>query len=424
MKVLLVDDESYIVEYLKHLVRWQKLGFYEVLGYSDPLEAKERLSKGDIDLLITDISMPEINGIDLLKFIHDKSFSTITIFLSSYSEFEYAQQAIRYGLTEYLLKPITKESLEKSLNNVLELLSLGGNEAKEKPISLQQLFFSQLALFPLEYVPFSTEEYCFFQFVGHSIENNEMYFKIKDNEVSGVSNFSSISSTYNRISNKIVGNQASLWQKEFYDFFYQLDFHLGSFDELEKIIKSYFLKLTNHEKLSQSYHEFYPQLREEEKLIFLVNTIAFLYFNGKSIDNQETNIFNLRDTMEQKRVLDSLQKYYEEHYQVFSIKEIIKKTNRYILDNLEKDLSLELLANRAFLNPAYFSTLYKQETGVNISSYIQEARLEQATKMLTETNLKVIDVGKLVGYPHPQYFTKIFRERYGITPNRYRKRNN
>lgn len=423
MKVLLVDDESYIVEYLKHLIRWQEFSFFEVLGFSDPLEAKERLNKADIDLLITDIAMPEINGIDLLRFIHDKQLPTATIFLSSYSEFEYAQQAIRYGLAEYLLKPITKESLEKSLRNVLERLNFQTAEIKEKPMSLERLLFSQLAMFPVEYSTFGKEEYCFFQMAACPNDNTLAYWKKRENESYGIVSISESVSSYKKISKKFLGNQSDLWRQEFYSFFYQIEFYFGKFSVLGQRLKLYFIKLMNHERLSQSYHEFYPKFTEEEKLIFLVNSIAFLFFYGEQETVRKIDIFNLKDIMQQKQVLDLLQEYYTKHYQVFSVKEIIQKTNQYILANLEKNLSLEVLANRAFLNPAYFSTLYKQETGINISTYVQDARLDQSVKLLIETNLKIKDIGEMSGYPHTQYFTKVFKERYGITPNRYRKRN-
>ena len=107
MKVLLVDDESYMTEYLKKLVDWKSYGFEEVLTASGGSIARDLIEQKKPELLVTDIRMPRVSGLDLVKYIDEKNYPTKTIILSGYSEFEYAQQALRYGVTEYLVKPIT-----------------------------------------------------------------------------------------------------------------------------------------------------------------------------------------------------------------------------------------------------------------------------------------------------------------------------
>ena len=69
---------------------------------------------------MTDIRMPRVSGLDLVKYIDEKNYPTKTIILSGYSEFEYAQQALRYGVTEYLVKPILKKDFQISLEHVME----------------------------------------------------------------------------------------------------------------------------------------------------------------------------------------------------------------------------------------------------------------------------------------------------------------
>lgn len=421
MKVVLVDDEAYIVEYLKHLIHWQDLGFFEMFSFSDPLCAKERLKKGDIDLLITDIAMPEISGIDLLKFIWDKNLPTETIFLSSYSEFKYAQQAIRYGLTDYLLKPVTKETLELALHNVLEERI---KKSEKELLSPEHLLFYQLSVFEEIHEVNSTESYCFIYSKKKSFcSDHASYLKFDDKNSYGLLNVNNECNQFIKTSKSFLGNETFEIRKNFYDFFYQITEKNITYYKIENTIQEYFQKLKNNERLTNSYHEFYLKFNEKEKIVFLVNAMAFLFLYSDKNISKEADIFHLTNDNQQKKILQCLEEYYARNYQFFSVKEIINKTNHYIAANLEKDLSLELLASRAYLNPAYFSTLYKQETGINISVYIQERRLDYAVKLLVETSLKVSDIGEMVGYPHIQYFTKIFKGRFGITPNRYRKRN-
>ena len=91
---------------LKKLVDWKSYGFEEVLTASGGSIARDLIEQKKPELLVTDIRMPRVSGLDLVKYIDEKNYPTKTIILSGYSEFEYAQQALRYGVTEYLVKPI------------------------------------------------------------------------------------------------------------------------------------------------------------------------------------------------------------------------------------------------------------------------------------------------------------------------------
>lgn len=119
LKVLLVDDEPFIIQGLKILVDWEQEGF-EVAGTaSNGREALDFLRKEKVDLIIADIRMPEMTGVELLAAIRDENVSdAYFVILSGYAEFGYAQQAIRYDCTEYILKPVDKEELLKVLNKV------------------------------------------------------------------------------------------------------------------------------------------------------------------------------------------------------------------------------------------------------------------------------------------------------------------
>lgn len=142
MKVLLVDDESYMTEYLKKLVDWKSYGFEEVLTASGGSIARDLIEQKKPELLVTDIRMPRVSGLDLVKYIDEKNYPTKTIILSGYSEFEYAQQALRYGVTEYLVKPILKKDFQISLEHVGEDLSLEilGEVAHLHPAYLSKTF--------------------------------------------------------------------------------------------------------------------------------------------------------------------------------------------------------------------------------------------------------------------------------------------
>lgn len=120
MKVLIVDDEIYMLDYLKSLVDWETYGFSKVLTARGGSMARDLIRDEQPELLITDIKMPKLSGLDLAKFIEKNQYPTKTVIVSGYSEFDYAQQAVRYGVTEYLVKPILKEDFEETLKRVVE----------------------------------------------------------------------------------------------------------------------------------------------------------------------------------------------------------------------------------------------------------------------------------------------------------------
>ncbi|NOU68874.1 response regulator [Paenibacillus sp. LMG 31461] len=100
--------------------------------------------------------------------------------------------------------------------------------------------------------------------------------------------------------------------------------------------------------------------------------------------------------------------------------EIVRRVHEYVSANLDKDLSLNRLADLVFLAPFYFSRLYKSKTGTSITDYIAELRIQKAKQLLLETSHKVADIGVMLGYFSPPYFTRFFKKATQLTPQEYR----
>ena len=130
LKVMLVDDEPFIMQGLSVLIDWNDLGYEIVKCASDGGEAYKYLKEEQVDLIIADISMPVMSGLELLKRIREEKISdAYFVILSGYNDFSYAQKAIRYSCMDYLLKPINKEQLTDILKRVY---SVGRMPAKEE----------------------------------------------------------------------------------------------------------------------------------------------------------------------------------------------------------------------------------------------------------------------------------------------------
>ncbi|MBB6671628.1 response regulator [Cohnella nanjingensis] len=121
-KVLIADDEPGALKALKYLLDWESYGFTIAGEAANGREALDLLKDGDYALLVTDIRMPGIGGLDLIREV--RSFSGIPILvMSGFGEFEYVKAGLRYGIKDYLLKPVTEEDMDRVLRDVREDLA-------------------------------------------------------------------------------------------------------------------------------------------------------------------------------------------------------------------------------------------------------------------------------------------------------------
>lgn len=121
-RVLLVDDEENVLEILKATVGWQELGVDIPMTAHDGLEALELLRVQKIDLLITDIKMPRLDGINLIRKVRSLYPDIRCVLLTAYGEFEYAKEAINMGVENYLLKPVARDEVEQTVRKALDNL--------------------------------------------------------------------------------------------------------------------------------------------------------------------------------------------------------------------------------------------------------------------------------------------------------------
>jgi len=101
-------------------------------------------------------------------------------------------------------------------------------------------------------------------------------------------------------------------------------------------------------------------------------------------------------------------------------RQIIRKIKDIISNRLEQDISLQYLADQVNLNHRYLSVLFKTETGINLSEYVTQCRMEKAKGLLKHSQLKIQDISRLVGYPNNKYFMSVFKQVVGFTPTEYR----
>lgn len=166
-KVILVDDEILIRERMAQRIPWEELDFELTAVCENGQEAIEILEQDPVDIVLTDICMPYVDGLELSKYIHEKMKNVKVVLLSGYAEFEYAKQALKYQVYSFLLKPITLTELSQVLEEIHAVLDDESENQKVHSIynDNYSLFRSQFlirvvqGLVPAEQVQIRMKEY-------------------------------------------------------------------------------------------------------------------------------------------------------------------------------------------------------------------------------------------------------------------------
>jgi two-component system response regulator YesN len=152
-KLVLVDDEEIVRRGLRYFLDWESLGFQIAADFEDGKETIDYLKNHEVDIVLSDIRMAEINGIQLAKHIYENYPQTRVIIISGYKDFEYAQQAIAYNVENYLLKPTKYDEIMEVFQNLKHKL----DHKKSTHIQQQQQSVRYDELLPLLKEQFYTD---------------------------------------------------------------------------------------------------------------------------------------------------------------------------------------------------------------------------------------------------------------------------
>ena len=369
LKLLIADDEENIRNGLKNILDWESLGIEICGAASNGKEAYQQIIDNQPDLVILDIKMPGLTGIQLLEKLSEYyAQQTVNktdfkmpsiIILSGFAEFEYAQKALNAGAKAYLLKPVDEELLEKKIVQLSDAIRN----------STHSSFFSNLR-----------EE-----ILQKKIDSSEL--QITEEEF--IQKLLFCIETYDK--EKLQQNIEFLY-KHFSD---------ESLKEaqVKKDVISILVNLRN------SVVEKYPErdFKETVKLDFVSEMLELDSFNSlidhfKSVTENYIECFNTNTS-------DSM----------------ILKVVAYVKSNFNQDLKLENLGELFNCNSAYLGKKFKLYTGVPFNTFLDNLRIESAKDKLLNTNLKNYQIAKLIGFNNTDYFFMRFKKNTGLTPKEFKQ---
>lgn len=429
MKLLLADDEKYDRETLKYIIKdkfSEELEIYEAKNGREAIEISESIKP---DIIIIDIKMPGIDGIQALKEITASLPNLYSIILTAYDYFDFALEAVKINVKEYLLKPFAKEE-------IVEKISLGVKwvkreqdkrkseiEDKEKIYTLLPVLENQLSDLIINNKIKGVDYSMYLQCLNMNFKNSyAMVISLKNKY-----KYSDINSAEKDKIKMKIGE----YIKEYVNRRYKC---IGNYVFYEEL--TYFIQIDNEDSKDFKNLEINLafNLRREIKKRFNVSIRAGL---GKIVNSVEQMIESYRQAM--KSLVynsDSINIIHVDDVDDKLISDIFNeiKTNRnknlnnkvktklfenvksFIKENIETELELEKVANNFGLSVYYFSRTFKEVTGINFSEYVNKCRIDIAKELLSNGELSIKEVCYKVGYNDPNYFSKVFKKYEGISP--------
>lgn len=521
-KVLLVDDEELIRNQLEAILRKAPYTF-AVSQCRSAQEALREIERQPPDIVISDIQMPEMNGLQFADALGDKINGLELIFVTGYAYFEYAQEAVRLGALDFILKPVQEENILACLDRAVKKIgekkrvftrgkalffhpteTVGSVETQlvskwlarpvtpEEKDKLGRLFFperEQLCLLieteigalygsqMMEYMGELLQElrercaspgnfWCLpvtddFSKIavflrpgtcGTPICAAEQYLRQKEEEARQQGLFFNVAGQFwrsaltqsgeelghalrRRLNLRFFRSQEPVIAREILP---SAEVPAFGVDEELLLAQMIDLQIQDSERYLEEQIDAYAQKPGASSKALKRNLSRLMEFcSGKicerySITDQaekvEEYIAQIEHCVKVERQKNVLHLYLQhfggllEIYKNHKYNLVMDQCMTYIQENYSKDLSLEEIARRFDFNYSYFSSYFKKISGLKFTDYLAKVRLQKAKDLLRTTDKKVYDIALEVGYANSQYFYRVFKKEFGLSPEEFRRR--
>ncbi|MBE3647968.1 response regulator transcription factor [Paenibacillus polymyxa] len=538
VQILLVDDESYVTESLAATIPWESLGIERVHQAASALAAVDVLEAHDIDILVTDIRMPGMTGLELIVEVNERWPHIRSLLLTGYADFEYAKKALQLKAFDYILKPVDDDEFIKCVSAAMDSLK----EEWEAFDKVHQLQYSRRNDFGVLRTHLMHD-----LLLGRDLTVQKITDKMSEYEIKlrtehpasmlliqlgkhfsdmDYHSVSLIEYAIGNIAEEVFAPDFHVWHCKAphdclivliegnWDLFAErtVDEHnhflRAAIETFRKNVSNYlkgeiYVTLTNWfhfpDELPKLYQTairslYWNQQEETNPLLFIEEQTKQSHSSVKSLEGLYTHptlthLLESRQWEEAEakvsRVFGKMEEagYTREHlYELFisvtsafmytahkqgrfitqmdqvgfdplhaqklvhsfpHLKEwifsmmnklkaewsaseqsaksyVVKQVQELIAQDKGQELSVKTIADQVYLHPVYLSKIYKAETGEGLGDYIIRMRMERALYLLKYSNKKIYEITTELGYQNPQYFSKMFKKHYGMTPHEFR----
>ena len=456
IKIVVCDDIPVIRNNIVSLIK-ERFSDCEIAGvYFDGAPCLEHLKREHIDLIVSDIKMKTVTGIDILKYISENGLNTRVIIITAYPEFNYAKDAVNYHAASFITKPINPSAFLKTAEGIINELKAeqkNDTDITRLILSRNEMQRRLAALYDGKLSFEEFESYCAAkngEYLKRSLYN--LHIKIKaDGDNLPIFSWYDICEIYNEY----------------------MDSYIVSSDESECVLLVFTGSAPNADEQFEGYVN---QIKKAFFSFYGINTcitsnkfknITYLYGNNKNVAEQylgyieagdyegklelEQEIIKNFSLEEELNIISFLSNHFSSYigeefnapvktkseadrlFKRFIVRinritegkckaSLFKKIDRFLEDNFSDPmLSLDRISDEFNFSSSYISKLFSDYNGISLSERLTQLRLEHAKKLLCDTDISIKDIAARCGY-NEKYFSKLFTRRFGINPRQYRNR--
>lgn len=367
-RLLIADDSEIQIDSILEYVNWESLGVTEIRTASDGIEAYEIIQEFRPHILILDVEMPRLDGLELAYKLKEEDIDVKIIFISCHEKFAYAQKAMSYGGCAYILKPISYTEIEDVVDGVMDKL-----RKENAAMSIREDFIKKQKSFE-EKFPFYNED------AGEKQDifdiQREITGFIEKNRTEDISLY--FESKY----------FSSIRGKSF-DYIKYVCYSIAN--ALQLVIKDRGVdlkKLFGNENIVW------------DKLATFTNETDIINWLGNLLAMMVRHITEIEEDKHEKMVERIKERIDSDVYSVVSVEQIARELN---------------------VSPSHAKNVFKTLTGITIFDYLFDRRMKEAKYLLDKTDMHIYEIAENLGYSSQAYFSIAFRKQFGIKPNDYRK---
>lgn len=462
IKVLVVDDDKLARKGLISSMPWQQFDMVVVGEAYNGEKALAFLKNNTVDLLLSDLAMPVMSGIELMRIVREKYPKVHIAVLTLHQDFEYVQEALRLGAIDYIAKiQLEKERFEEVLGRIHSRILK--EENKKALIELHEKasipFYSptgymfiaideqqdaewlhQVDIYgwnPSEidnglwlWVP---EEDCdhgqIYTILGQQITHKDGWTLLKIEDIKG-ENRSVVHRLLRRYRQRGFFYDFDSSRKTIVKSVHQLEENMSAaFEEELHSIKEHWWSskwMQQEDLFEQMIHRLKTMRLPPSKTIHLLHDITIewnhLYSGIVAQPIQIPEAFTTWGEMEDwmravhKEILGVTDKYSYSQEVIDSIMEAL----RIVQAELDQQLFAVDVAKRVNISRSYFSHCFKEITGKSFNDFLRLTRIEKAKEYLLQTNQSIQWIAEQIGYMDVKYFSRLFRDQTGMLPSKYR----
>lgn len=357
-KMLIADDDYITLEGLRDLIDWSAMGIAIAGEAEDGKQALDAAMAIRPDILLTDVVMPIMNGIELVECIRQELPDLMVVMISGHQDVGYLKSAMKLDAVDYILKPFNLMELQVVMQKVIRKLES--------------------------------------QYRGRRLQREVEYFGSSIPVVA--------SPDVREMLEQIVAVFGS-----------------GQLLALEAAVRSFFQtirekKMTSILFLTAICAELLTKTARNvsaKKALEGMEELAKSYQHVEiSRDSFQLEELVLRKLLEMESILQASRGG--------KTKRLVKEVESLIQQKYNQALTIQQIANEVYVSPSYLQSLFKKETGQTMNDYMTFVRIEKAKELLKDPAVKVYEVAYQVGYQDTHYFSKIFKKLVGLNPLDYR----